>query len=563
MDYYKLLNLNREPFSNTPDPGLFFRSTAHAKCLQELEIAIRLGRGLAVVAGEVGTGKTTICRHLIRSVADDPSLEIYLVLDPSFESGAEMLAALNAMFNGHGAAAGCATAAAHKEKIKDFLFARGVQADKRLILVVDEGQKLSSAGVEILRELLNYETNDQKLLQILIFGQNEIDRILARHPNFADRVSLFHRLPPLSRKETALFIRYRLERCQDGDPRKPAVHFTRGALGLIHSLTGGYPRKIINLCHNILLTLIIVGTAKVTPAIVRKAAGHLPALNPVPGRRGLSWALAGALSMGLGLWLFFPAWHPLVARWSPSPPITAQKTEDLPVFTAGDMESPAPPGPANATVPTPAVPAADPETPTQRAPSGDPHPSAATTAEPMAAVAPASLPMRPGPEETEAPATAPIEVQPPLSLGKVRVEGDETLWTMVETIYGKCTSRLVARIVRHNTGMTDADRILRGQPIDFPALEERPVPSTHRYWIQLARFTRLEAAYAAVRHQPEVPLRILTVRQPGDGLDYLVVLKRPAVDPLEARDRLAQLPAALAAGARVTDLGGRMMIGDP
>jgi hypothetical protein len=111
--------------------------------------------------------------------------------------------------------------------------------------------------------------------------------------------------------------------------------------------------------------------------------------------------------------------------------------------------------------------------------------------------------------------------------------------------------------------MTDADHILRGQPIDFPALAERPVPSTHRYWIQLARFTRLEAAYAAVRHQPEVPLRILTVRQPGDGLDYLVVLKRPAVDPLEARDRLAQLPAAPAAGARVTDLGGRMMIGDP
>ncbi|MDD2604514.1 MAG: AAA family ATPase [Desulfobacteraceae bacterium] len=561
MEYYKLLNLTREPFSNTPDPGLFFRSTGHAKCLQELEIAIRLGRGLAVVAGEVGTGKTTLCRHLIRSVADDPSLEIYLVLDPSFESGPEMLAALNAMFNGQGAAAGCATAAAHKEMIKDFLFAQGVQAHKRLILVVDEGQKLSSAGVEILRELLNYETNDQKLLQILIFGQNEIDQILARHPNFADRVSLFHRLLPLSPKETALFIRYRLERSRDNDPQKPMVRFSRGALGLIHSLTGGYPRKIINLCHSILLTLIIAGTTKVTPAIVRKAAGHLPALNPVPGRRGLSWALAAAVLMGLGLWLFFPAWHPLVSRWSPTPPTTAQKTESLPVFT-GDIDPPALPVQANATVPAPVAPAAAPEIPARQTPSGDLHPLAPAAAEPMAAVAVASLPLRPGPEEAEASAAAPMDLQPPLSLGKIRVEDDETLWNMVETIYGKCTPRLVARIVRHNAGMTDADHILQGQQIDFPALEGRRIPSTHRYWIELARFTQLKAAYAAVRHQPETPLRILMVRQPDHALDYLVVLRRPADDPLEARDRLARLPATVAAEAAVTDLDGRMVIGD-
>ena len=263
MEYFKLLNLNREPFSNSPDPELFFHSRRHTRCLQELELAIRLGRGLCVVAGEVGTGKTTICRHLIRNMAGEESMEIHMILDPSFESAGEMLGVLNSLFNGKDQAEKCTTQSAHKEMIKDYLFRKGVDEQKTVILVVDEGQKLNSSGVEVLREFLNYETNDQKLLQIIIFAQNEIEQILAQHQNFADRVGLYHKLLPLGRRDTREFIKYRLDKTGANDPAKPMVYFTFSSMRLIHSLTGGYPRKIINLCHNIMLALIIRGKFRV------------------------------------------------------------------------------------------------------------------------------------------------------------------------------------------------------------------------------------------------------------------------------------------------------------
>ena len=89
MDYFKILNLKKEPFSNSPEPEFFFQSVKHVGCLQKLELAVRLRRGLSVVVGEVGTGKTTLCRQLILRFAaseeDKKQIETHLILDPSFE----------------------------------------------------------------------------------------------------------------------------------------------------------------------------------------------------------------------------------------------------------------------------------------------------------------------------------------------------------------------------------------------------------------------------------------------------------------------------------------------
>ena len=86
MDYYKILNFEVEPFSNSPDPGLFYNSAQHLEALQKLEISIRLKRGLNVVIGDVGTGKTTLSRQLLQKISNDNSIKFYLVLDPGFSS---------------------------------------------------------------------------------------------------------------------------------------------------------------------------------------------------------------------------------------------------------------------------------------------------------------------------------------------------------------------------------------------------------------------------------------------------------------------------------------------
>ena len=100
MDYFKLLKLKREPFSNSPDPLFFFKSREHLDCLQQLELSVRLRRGLNVVIGDVGTGKTTLCHRLIRKLDREEKLETFLILDPSFSNPLEVLSKVAGMLLG-------------------------------------------------------------------------------------------------------------------------------------------------------------------------------------------------------------------------------------------------------------------------------------------------------------------------------------------------------------------------------------------------------------------------------------------------------------------------------
>ena len=151
MEYFSLLHLNREPFSNSPDPEFFFDSRQHTACLQNLELAIRLRQGLNVVLGEVGTGKTTLCRQLIRRLDDGgEKIALFLILDPEFNTPREFLAHLTALF-AIPAMADDATEREIKEALKDYLFAQGVSEERIIVLIIDEGQKLPGFCLETLR----------------------------------------------------------------------------------------------------------------------------------------------------------------------------------------------------------------------------------------------------------------------------------------------------------------------------------------------------------------------------------------------------------------------------
>ncbi len=270
MSYHELLGLDREPFGNSPDPDFFHGSPRHAECLRRLEIAVRLRRGLCVVVGEVGTGKSTVCRRLIRTLGYDPDVLVHLLLDPSFADPRDFLAAVAVSFGI--LVDGEDSASRIREAIQDYLLQKGEGEGKIVVLCVDEGQKISAECLEILRELLNFETNTHKLLQIVVFAQPEFSAMLAARKNLADRVNTRYDLRPLPLSETRRLIRTRL-RLAAGEAfqgREPDI-FTDAALRAIHRTTRGYPRRIMRLCHAALLETVGRDKTRVGVSEVRAA----------------------------------------------------------------------------------------------------------------------------------------------------------------------------------------------------------------------------------------------------------------------------------------------------
>ncbi|MFC1632045.1 ExeA family protein [Candidatus Omnitrophota bacterium] len=253
MSYFNQLNLTKEPFSTSPDPAFFYRSFAHNTALQRLEIAIRLRRGLSLILGDVGTGKTTLSRTLLQNFHDEEDFRFYMILDPSYKSEFQFLAALTRMMD---TKPNFRSTLDYKEALEKFLFKQGVEENKTIVLLIDEGQKLTPDFLEILRILLNYETNEYKLLQLVIVAQMEILPRLKKIKNFLDRVSLKYIINPLDQQETKEMILFRLQ--QAGLDSAGSL-FTEEAIKLIFEQTQGYPRRISILCHNALEACVMSG----------------------------------------------------------------------------------------------------------------------------------------------------------------------------------------------------------------------------------------------------------------------------------------------------------------
>jgi general secretion pathway protein A len=292
MSYFTILNLDREPFSNSPEPEFFFEASQHVNCLQQLEISIRLRRGLNVVIGDVGTGKTTLSRMLIRKLHGDDTVEFHLLMDPDFGGPIQFLAGIARMMGAVESAYGLSEWQL-KEAIKQYLFRRGIDEDKVVVLIIDEGQKLPGFCIEILREFLNYETNRFKLLQIVIFAQSEFNAILERRENFADRMNVCLRLKPLDFNQMRRMIEHRI--AQASQAGHEPVEFSLPALAAIYLATGGVPRKVVMLCHQVVLAMIVRNRSRAGWFLVQSCLRNRTSRRRK--RRTIGWGVAAVLAV--------------------------------------------------------------------------------------------------------------------------------------------------------------------------------------------------------------------------------------------------------------------------
>jgi general secretion pathway protein A len=263
MSYYKILGLEKEPFSTSPDPAFFYRSTSHDTAIKRLEIAIRLRRGLSLILGDVGVGKTTLSRMLLQVFKDEEDVIFHLILDPAYKSEFQFLLSLIRMF---GITPNFKSTLDFKEALEKYLYQKGVEEKKTIVLLIDEGQKITPENLEVLRTLLNYETNEYKLLQLVIMGQMEMLPRLKRIRNFMDRVALKYMLNPLDINETREMIHFRLQKAGYKSER---YLFTDDAVRLIYQHTQGYPRRIAMLCHDAVETIVMKELPVIHSEIIR------------------------------------------------------------------------------------------------------------------------------------------------------------------------------------------------------------------------------------------------------------------------------------------------------
>jgi general secretion pathway protein A len=338
--YTNYFNLKQAPFSIAPDPRYLFMSERHREALAHLLYGVGSGGGFVLLTGEIGAGKTTVCRCFIEQIPDNCRLAY--IFNPKL-TVEELLLTICDEFRielPH-ASSGAMGVKGYVDAINAYLLASHAEGNNN-VLVIDEAQNLSPQVLEQLRLLTNLETSERKLLQIILIGQPELRTILARPEleQLAQRVIARYHLGPLSVSETGAYVAHRLAVAgtQAGAPIPASL------TALIHRLTQGVPRRINLLCDRALLGAYVENSKEVTPKILRRAAQEVFAADARAPHRSdnapLRWPLvAGGVLAGAAIsaaaWQAVPHATLPQAVATPAVAAVAQPARRLAPATAG------------------------------------------------------------------------------------------------------------------------------------------------------------------------------------------------------------------------------------
>ncbi len=274
MSYLEFYDLSQEPFSNAPVSRFYYSSAQHAQALMRLTHAVSGMKGLAVLVGDIGAGKTTLARRMLDSLPEEEYEAALMVIIHSGITAGWLLKRIALQL-------GVENPAEEKLALLSQLYQRLVriyEQGKKAVVLIDEAQMLATKDImEEFRGLLNLEVPERKLLSFVFFGLPEIEDNLRLDPPLAQRVALKYRLEPLSPEATEAYVRHRLRLA--GAPRVP---FTAAALGRIHAHSRGTPRLINTLCDNALFEGFVTRARDVDDKFVDRIARDLGLEAPPP-----------------------------------------------------------------------------------------------------------------------------------------------------------------------------------------------------------------------------------------------------------------------------------------
>lgn len=319
--YEAFYGLKEKPFSLTPDPKYLYLSRAHREALDHLLYGIQEREGFIVITGDVGTGKTTLCRTILTRL--DARIKTALILNPVL-SEEELL---RAILHDFGLPGEGRTKKELIDELNAFLL-RALTEGQNAVLIIDESQNLSPALLEQVRLLSNLETEREKLIQIILIGQLGLLDLLASPglKQLNQRVSVRYQLEPLAFPETCQYIYHRLMVAGGSG----GVSLSSGALRAIHRYSGGIPRLINLACDRALLRGYVDQSTHISGRRARRAIKSLSELVSVgptgrrsPNRLAPLWA-AGLVAVAFaGGWVAQAGWKDVIAAWSvprPAPP---------------------------------------------------------------------------------------------------------------------------------------------------------------------------------------------------------------------------------------------------
>jgi len=271
MSYLGHFNLDREPFSNAPDARFYFDSDQHSQALVRLMYAVNSNKGLAVLVGGVGTGKTTLARRMLDTL-DESKYESSMLVMVHSSINPEWILTRIAM------QLGVQDPASDRLSVLKQLYERLLVIEsegRRAVILIDEAQMLQSRELmEEFRGLLNLEIPGKKLLNIIFFGLAELEDCLRLDEPLAQRVALKYHLKSLPVEITTSYVKYRLHVAGGRDDL-----FDDEAIDAVHRFAGGVPRLINTICDNCLFESFMLKTTNINAKIVHSVAGDLGLLQ--------------------------------------------------------------------------------------------------------------------------------------------------------------------------------------------------------------------------------------------------------------------------------------------